>query len=92
MAACPWDVAVALLIAALSYARGISRLPDKREAALHGRHGAFYVGLAALSAALLTPLDAISEHVFAVHRIQHLLLRGIAPDAADAGRASGPRW
>lgn len=79
LAAWPWDVAVALLIAALVYARGLARMRDKREARLSGRHWAFYAGLAAVFAALLTPLDAVSEHVFAVHQIQHLLLRGVAP-------------
>lgn len=90
LAAWPWDVAVALLFAALVYARGISRMRDKREAGLHGRHWAFYVGLAAVFAALLTPLDAISEHVFAVHQIQHLLLRGIAPMLLMLAVPSGP--
>jgi putative membrane protein len=57
---------------------------------LNGRHWAFYAGLAAVFAALLTPLDAISEHVFAVHQIQHLLLRGIAPMLLMLAVPSGP--
>ena len=90
LAAWPWDVAVALLIAGLVYARGVARMRDKREASLNGRHWAFYAGLAAVFAALLTPLDAISEHVFAVHQIQHLLLRGIAPMLLMLAVPSGP--
>lgn len=74
-----WDAALALVAATLLYTRGIRQMREKSEASNRGRHLAFYAGLAAILLALLTPLDLISEHVFAVHQIQHLLLRGIAP-------------
>ncbi len=90
LAAWPWDVAAALLIAALLYTRGIARLREKSEGEYRGRHWAFYAGLVAVFAALLTPLDAISEHVFAVHQLQHLLLRGIAPMLLMLAVPSGP--
>lgn len=86
----PWDVAAALLIAALVYTRGIARLRGKSGADFRSRHWAFYAGLAAVFAALLTPLDAISEHVFAVHQVQHLLLRGVAPLLLMLAVPSGP--
>jgi putative membrane protein len=52
----------------------------------HGARGAgrwrlvsFLGGLAAVAAALISPVDSISEDVFFVHMIQHVLLLDIAP-------------
>jgi putative membrane protein len=52
----------------------------------HGARGAgrwrlasFVGGLAAVAAALISPIDSISEDVFFVHMIQHVLLLDIAP-------------
>ncbi len=43
------------------------------------RRLAFYGGLLALAAALVSPISGYSEHLFFVHMMQHLLLLLIAP-------------
>ncbi len=73
------DAIIGLLVAATLYARGVRAMRDKSQSAQRTRHWAFYGGLAAIFLALVTPLDVISEHLFSVHQIQHLLLRGVAP-------------
>jgi putative membrane protein len=44
-----------------------------------GQLAAFFGGMAALVAALLSPLDALSEALFSAHMVQHLLLLLVAP-------------
>jgi putative membrane protein len=56
-----------------SPARHVARGPQ------YGRDTAFFGALLALFAALESPLDALSEHLFWVHQIQHLLLAMLAP-------------
>ncbi len=84
------DVMIGLIAAAVLYARGLRQLRDKSVAAHRVRHWAFYGGLASIFLALQTPLDVISEHVFAVHQLQHLLLRGIAPMPLMVATPVGP--
>ena len=43
------------------------------------RHASFFAGLATILSALLTPLDTLGEHSFAMHQVQHLLLAGVGP-------------
>lgn len=42
-------------------------------------HFAFFGGLAALFLALQSPIETISDHLFLVHQIEHMLLRTTAP-------------
>lgn len=84
------DVAIALFVSAALYARGLGQLRAKSVVAHRGRHWAFYGGLASIFLALQTPLDVISEHVFAVHQLQHLLLRGMAPMLLMLAVPAGP--
>lgn len=84
------DVTIALLASAVFYWRGIRQMKAKSIGAQHGRHWAFYGGLASIYLALQTPLDVISEHVFVVHQLQHLLLRGIAPMLLMLAAPVGP--
>lgn len=84
------DVIIGLIVAAVLYARGLRQLRDKSVAAHRVRHWTFYGGLASIFLALQTPLDVISEHVFAVHQLQHLLLRGIAPMLLMVATPAGP--
>ena len=72
-------VSVPLLLAALCYATGASRLRGRNSAPTRAARSSFYAGLATVFIALQTPLDAIAEHLFAVHQVQHLLMRGLAP-------------
>lgn len=50
----------------------------------------FYAGLASIGLALVTPLDVIDEHMFAVPQIQQLLLLGLAPMLLLLALPSGP--
>lgn len=43
------------------------------------RHLAFFGGLAALFLALQSPIEPLSDHLFFVHQIEHMLLRTTAP-------------
>ncbi len=43
------------------------------------RHLAFFGGLAALFIALQSPIEPISDHLFVVHQVEHMLLRTGAP-------------
>lgn len=84
------DAVIGLLAAAVLYMRGIKALRDKSLSTHRTRHWAFYSGLIAIFLALVTPLDVISEHVFAMHQVQHLLLRGVAPMLLMLAVPSGP--
>ncbi|AOW13362.1 hypothetical protein LPB72_09985 [Hydrogenophaga crassostreae] len=90
----PWpfslDAVVAIALAAFVYQRGIKSLRFKRDGSHRGREVAFYAGLACIGLALITPLDVIAEHLFAVHQVQHLLLRGLAPMLLMLAVPSGP--
>jgi putative membrane protein len=68
---------VALVAAgALLYAVGRARLRRKggRSVVTTARAVSFYVGLALLAIALLSPVHALGETLFSAHMVQHLLL------------------
>ena len=69
------EIVAGLLIAALLYVSGV------RRGAKAGwwRHVLFFAGLVALAAALLSPIEPLADHVFAIHQIEHMLLRSIGP-------------
>ena len=62
------------------------------------RHFAFFGGLAALFLALQSPIERISDHLFIVHQVEHMLLRTVAPmllvlSAPQAALLRGlPHW
>jgi putative membrane protein len=74
----PWEpsptVVIAVLIAAVLFARGAS----KARVSL-ARHLSFWFGLTALYVALHTRLDYFFEHEFFMHRLQHLVLHHLGP-------------
>jgi putative membrane protein len=88
------EILLALAITGLIYRRG-SR---------HGlvanrwRIAAFFGGLAALFVALISPVEELADHIFAVHQVEHMLLRSVAPmllflSAPQAAMVRGsPRW
>jgi putative membrane protein len=43
------------------------------------RHVLFFAGVACIFVALQSPIDSIADRLFAVHQIQHLLLRMVGP-------------
>lgn len=84
------DAFIGLVAAAVLYMRGIKALRDKSLSTHRTRHWAFYGGLTAIFLALVTPLDVVSEHVLAMHQVQHLLLRGVAPMLLMLAVPAGP--
>lgn len=69
------EIVAGLLIAALLYVAGARREPAGR----WWRHALFFGGLIALALALLSPIEPLADHVFAIHQIEHMLLRSIGP-------------
>jgi putative membrane protein len=79
----PWDfsptVFLICLLLTVVYLRGLAAL--RRRGAPPGawRSIAFFAGLALNYIALQTYFDYLSQHMFWVHRLQHLILHHIAP-------------
>lgn len=73
------DILLASLLAAAVYVSGWWRRRGRPGAPSAWRHASFFAGLTALLVALQSPVDTLAEHSFAMHQVQHLLLRGIAP-------------
>jgi putative membrane protein len=71
------DIVIATLLAGGVYIAGMRRRPPA--ARLPWRDVAYFSGVAAVFVALATPLDHMAEHLFAMHQIQHMLLRMVAP-------------
>lgn len=78
-----------LAVAAWAYQRGLAGLwssagPGQMVA---GRHAfAFAAGLATLAVAVVSPLDAAADALFAAHMSQHLLLTLVVPPLLALGR------
>ena len=69
------EIVVGLLIAAALYIGGARRGAAGR----WWRHLLFFGGLLALALALLSPIEPLADHVFAIHQVEHMLLRTIGP-------------
>lgn len=69
------EIVFGLLFAGWVYARGFRH----SEPGARWRAAAFYGGLVALAAALLSPIEPLADHVFAIHQVEHMLLRTIGP-------------
>ncbi|MGH8138283.1 MAG: cytochrome c oxidase assembly protein [Steroidobacteraceae bacterium] len=98
----PWDFSpTVLLICSLSatfYTRGAAALKKRGMAPGPWKSAAFFAGLGLNYVALQTYFDYLSQHMFWVHRLQHLILHHIAPlllVAATPGQAlwhGSPGW
>ncbi|MGB6604225.1 MAG: cytochrome c oxidase assembly protein [Steroidobacteraceae bacterium] len=79
----PWEFSpTAFTICAVSlalYLRGVASLSRRGDSPGAWRQVAFFTGLALDYAALQTYFDYLSQHMFWVHRLQHLVLHHIAP-------------
>ncbi|HTX49670.1 MAG TPA: cytochrome c oxidase assembly protein [Caulobacteraceae bacterium] len=77
-----WDFSADLVIPAaaalLLYWRGLERRPGAFDAT-PARHLAFMGGVFLTFAALASPIDAMSDHLFSMHQVQHMLLRVVGP-------------
>ncbi|MBO9602442.1 MAG: cytochrome c oxidase assembly protein [Novosphingobium sp.] len=69
------EIILALVVAGLIYWRG-SRHGFEND---RWRVAAFFGGLFALFLALISPIEPLADHIFAVHQVEHMLLRTIAP-------------
>ena len=69
------EIVAGLLIAASLYVVGVRRGARTK----WWRHLLFFGGLSALAIALLSPIEPLADHVFAIHQIEHMLLRSIGP-------------
>ena len=98
----PWDFSPTVLLicslSAIAYARGAAALKCRGSPPGIWKSVAFFLGLGLDYAALQTYVDYLSQHMFWVHRLQHLVLHHIAPIllvAATPARAlsyGSPRW
>ena len=69
------EILIGLGLAGAVYARGALRGPRPPA----GLAFAFYAGLLALFIALISPVERLADHIFAVHQVEHMLLRTIGP-------------
>lgn len=69
------EILIALALAATVYLRGVFRGPHTPVPHIV----AFLGGLVALFAALISPIEPLADHIFAVHQVEHMLLRTIGP-------------
>lgn len=72
------DILIATALISAIYITGFVRRSPRDQTSVW-RHVSFASGVGSVFLALATPLDYISEHLFAVHQIQHILLRMVAP-------------
>lgn len=73
------DVVIATMLACAMYAAGIRRRRGKSDVRQRFRDVSYFAGIACVFLALESPVDALADHLFWVHQIQHILLRMIAP-------------
>jgi len=73
------DIVFGTLLAAVFYGAGLWRAPNRQQEKRLWHSVFFYTGLAAIFLALQSPIDTLSEHVFALHQVQHLLLHSLGP-------------
>jgi len=69
------EIIAALLLAGWVYARGLGG--GRRPSAW--RIASFYAALIAFFVALISPVERLADHIFAVHQVEHMLLRTIGP-------------
>jgi putative membrane protein len=72
------DIVILTLIACAIYAAGMLRRPNA-DHLRQWRHAAYFGGVALVFLALESPIDELSDHLFWMHQIQHMLLRMAAP-------------
>ncbi|MHB8189639.1 MAG: cytochrome c oxidase assembly protein [Ferrimicrobium sp.] len=96
-----WPAAAALLVvAAVCYAVGVARqrhlaggtAVDRSVVATPTRQALFYLGLAVVAFAIMSPLDVLAQWLFSAHMIQHLLLLVGAPPLLVASAPLDPLW
>lgn len=72
------DIVVPTLLVLALYAVGLARRPGSFDAR-PWRHMAFFWGVIVVFLSLASPLDAMADHLFFMHQVQHMLLRVVGP-------------
>jgi putative membrane protein len=95
----PWAVTCALIVTALIYLRGWTRIRRTRpEMFPRWRLMAFEAGILALFVAVASPLDTFADSLLFMHMAQHFVLMSIAPPLIVLGAPvvpmlrGLPRW
>jgi len=77
-----WDFSPVIVIPTLLvlaiYAAGLERRPGAFDAS-PWRHMAFFWGGGMTFLSLASPIDALADHLFFMHQVQHMLIRVIGP-------------
>lgn len=73
------EIIAGVSMAAALYMVGCVRRYGRTASISAWRHASFFAGLAVLLVALQSPLDALADHSFTMHQVQHLLLGGLGP-------------
>lgn len=73
------DILLPVFAAAALYVAGVTRRRGRDHGISRWRHASFFGGLAALLVALQSPLDALADHSFTMHQVQHLFLGALGP-------------
>lgn len=68
-----------LLLAANLYLTGLSRWERPSHPVRTWQKVSFFAGLLVLFVALQTPIEALAEHMFSFHQLQHIMLRMFGP-------------
>ncbi len=83
------DIILAALLVGGLYAAGLGG-GRGADAAATWRHMSFFAGLAVIFLALQSPVEPLSDHLFLVHQIEHLLLRMAGPMLLALAFPPGP--
>lgn len=79
----PWEFSPTVLascaLPAAVYTRGLVLARRAGETVGYGRPLAFFLGLGLIYAVLQTRVDYLSQHMFWIHRLQHLVLHHVGP-------------
>jgi putative membrane protein len=76
---------LACILSAVGYSRGLRRLRSSGERVSPWQCMSFFLGLFCGYMVLQTYVDYLAQHMFWVHRLQHLILHHIAPILVIAG-------
>jgi cytochrome c oxidase assembly factor CtaG len=87
----PWPLTVAVALASVLYVRGWLAIRRTRPALFPwSRPALFLLGMAALWAALGSPLDGFADALLSAHMVQHLLLMSVVPPLVLLGLPTVP--
>lgn len=73
------SIVILTLLACAIYGAGALRRCAGGDHLRLWRHGAYFAGVFALFLSLESPIDAMADHLFWMHQIQHMVLRMIGP-------------